>query len=103
MLSDVYDITCDLSGQTFDTFYDSPPKNQPKSVTKKIVIQRLIFGSRLHHAPHMGDMDESNHKRRNSQVIGVHGVFHFDLREDFSSSNRAPFVGRLSYKVSVAR
>ena len=43
--------------QRSDTFYDSPPKNQPKSVTKKIVMQRLIFGSRLHDAPHMGDMD----------------------------------------------
>ena len=61
------------------------PKNQPKSVAKKIVIQRLIFGFRLHDAPNTGDMDENNPKHWNSQLLVVPDVFHFNLHVDFAS------------------
>lgn len=31
-----------------------PPKTQPKTIKKKIVIERLMSGCRLHEAPHVG-------------------------------------------------
>ena len=62
--------------QTLSTI--APPKNQPKSVTKKVVILRLIFGSRLHEEPHMGNISENKHKRWNSLLVVVLGVFYLD-------------------------
>ena len=79
-----------------DTFYDRPQKNSQKLSRKKIFVLRLIFDSRLHEAPHIGSMGESNHKRWNSQLAVVPSVLCLDLLADFASPNRANFVGGLS-------
>ena len=46
----------------------------------------LIFGSRLHDAPYMGDMEEDSHNRWDSQLLVVPGVVHFDSSVGLASS-----------------
>ena len=50
-----------------------PPDQQtsPKAVMKKIVIQRIVAGFRLHEAVSMGDIGENDPNRRNAQLLGV--------------------------------
>ena len=51
---------------------------QSKIVAAIRVMQRPNFGSRLHEAPHVGDMSDNEPKRGISQllvVLGYHFVF----------------------------
>lgn len=36
-----------------------PAQNQPDTVTKKTVVQRLMFDFGLHELPHMGDIGDN--------------------------------------------
>lgn len=67
-------------------------RNQPPTVTKKMAIQRPIFGSGLQEAPHLGDTGGNEPQRENSQLLNVFGVFHFDSPVDFAFPNR-PLLG----------
>ncbi|CAN0041878.1 unnamed protein product, partial [Sphacelaria rigidula] len=89
-----YSIADSASVASDTTIAPLPPKkNQPKSVTKNMDIQRLMFGFRLDEAPYMGDIGDNESKRRNSQLLVVLGFLQFDLREDFASPNQALFQG----------
>lgn len=70
------DISCVLVlGRRFDTFHNSPLAHQPKTVAKKMVVQRMVFGSRLHEAPCMDDVGENERKRGNTQLLIALGSF----------------------------
>lgn len=65
-----------------------------------MVLQRRIFGFRLHEVHRMGDVVEDEPKRWNSQLIVVPGFIHCDLRLDVVSPNQPRFGGVLSQKLS---
>ena len=64
-----------------------------KTATEKMAVQRLMFGFRVHEAPHMGDMVKNEPKRLYSKLLVGLGFFHFDFRVDFASPNQPLFWG----------
>ena len=44
-----------------------------------MIIQRLMFGLRLHEAPHIGDIGENEPKPWNGKLLVVLGSFHFNI------------------------
>lgn len=79
-----------------DAAIDSPPKTTLKAVTKRMFIQRMITGLKLHEALHVGNIGETDPKRGRSQLPGVLGVCHLGSHVGFASSNQPLFCGRLS-------
>lgn len=64
-----------------------PPQNKPKTITKKMVKQRMMLGFRLHEMPCMSDIGENEPKPGNSLQLVGHGLFHSHPRVDFASPN----------------
>lgn len=93
----------------FDTFYDRPLQNQPKTVAEEMDVQRQMFGVMLQNAPHTSDIGVNLHERGNSQLLVVLGFSHLDLRVDFASSSQLHLGGgrggggMLSQKASPCR
>ena len=54
--------------QGLSTLPPPPQTNQPKTASRKRVIQRLMIGFRLREAPYMGDIGENEPKRGTSQL-----------------------------------
>lgn len=63
-----------------------------------MVTQGLLFGFRLHAAPHMVDIGEAEPKRGNFKLPIVIGFFRFGLRVHFASPSRQFSWGDLSQK-----
>lgn len=72
----------------------TPPEISPETVTREMVIQRMIVGFTLRKAPHMGDTCDDDFRRWSSQLLGGLGICHFDLHQDFISSDQPLFCGR---------
>lgn len=67
------------------------PPISPKTTTRGTVIQRMVAGSRLHEAPHLGEIDENDPQCDSFRLLSVHDFHNFDLHADFASSNRPLF------------
>lgn len=62
------DYSMDVEGESF---YDGPPRKQPKTATNNIATQRPMFSSRLHEASDVGDVDKSELRHGNFEVLVV--------------------------------
>lgn len=71
-----------------------------------MAIQSMILGSRLHEAPHTGEIGDNDSKHGVPQVLGVVGSYRFGLYADFVSSSQPFFcmyVGRKGLAASPTR
>lgn len=63
----------------------APPLNQPELVATKMVIQCMMFHSRLHKAPRTGDTGENHSKRGDPQLLVRAPLLLLDLHVDLAS------------------
>lgn len=81
---------------------DSPSQTTPETSTKKMVIQGMVACYRLHRAPRMGDIGDTDLMRMSSRLLRVLAFCQADLYVKFATSNKLFFWGALSQRNSTA-